>query len=161
MAIPDEDYRNSYQKLLTALYETEFYSKIKNDERRARDGLYLRNIFEMETHCECDKDGNCSVLEMMLALAMRCDEDIMYDPSKGCQIYVWFWEMISNLGLEKMTDYEFHYDSFDKIIMMFLSRTYDKNGFGGPFYIPNFTRDMRKIELWSQINLYFLKNFDV
>ena len=41
----------------------------------------------------------CSVLEMMIALSMRCEEQIMDDPDIGNRTGQWFWDMIDNLGL--------------------------------------------------------------
>ena len=62
-AIPDQDLRLSYQKLLFALYEKEFTWVIKNDGNRSYDGEKLRFIFTDETGIRCQNTGACNVLE--------------------------------------------------------------------------------------------------
>lgn len=157
LAIPDRSQRDSYQKLMWALYSEDFYWSVCNDGNRAEDGERLRMIFEDETGHVCERDGPCSVLEMLISLAVGCENHIMYDPDEGDRTSVWFWDMIENLGLDRLDDWSFDLDEFDEIIHIFLDRKYDKDGYGGPFFIEGFGRDMRKIELWYQLN-YYLKN---
>lgn len=154
LGIPDEQQRISYQKLMLALYSEDFYWTVSNDGNRAEDGEQLRIIFEDETGLYCEKEGPCSVLEMMLALAISCENNIMYDPDEGDRTGIWFWEMIVNLGLEELDDWSFDLNRFDRIMQNFLGRRYSKDGYGGPFFIENFGKDMRKIELWYQLNFY-------
>ena len=76
----------SYRKLIMCLHETEFTYCIRNDKNRAEDGIDLRRRFtliEYEDDLSLYLDGPCSVLEMMLALAIRCEESIMDDPYMG------------------------------------------------------------------------------
>ena len=100
----------SYRNLLMMLHETEFIFSIPNDENRAVDGENLRYRFELEFEeregmgLPCKITGPCSVLEMMIALAIRCEETIMDDPLYGDRTAQWFWRMMSNLGLGLMTD---------------------------------------------------------
>lgn len=157
IAIPDNDIRGLYQKLMLALYETTFEWTVEHDENRAFDGEELRDNYESEFGQRCEKSGPCSVLEMLVALASRCEKNIMYDPDYGDRTGEWFWEMIENLGLNEMDDWWFDYNHFQDIIFVFLNRKYDKDGYGGPFFIEGFDRDMRKIELWYQMN-YYLKS---
>ena len=148
IAIPDADQRDLYQKLLLGLYSEDFYWSVKNDGNRAGDGENLRWIFEDETGLICEKEGPCSVLEMLVALARDCENEIMYDPDEGDRTGVWFWEMIENLGLGEMDDWCFDLDQFDVVMRRFLDRKYGADGDGGPFYICGFRGDMRRIELW-------------
>ena len=157
IAIPDADQRDLYQKLLLGLYSEDFYWSVKNDGNRAGDGENLRWIFEDETGLICEKEGPCSVLEMLVALARDCENEIMYDPDEGDRTGVWFWEMIENLGLGEMDDWCFDLDQFDVVMRRFLDRKYGADGDGGPFYICGFRGDMRRIELWYQLNFY-MKN---
>lgn len=158
--ISSDDYNEySYQKLLTELYDTEFVWTVKNDDNRALDGLGFRDAYEDETGETCEKDGECSVLEMLVALAYRCENEIMWDPDEGNRTGVWFWEMITNLGLDRLDDWHFDGDVFIEIMRRFLNREYCKDGYGGPFYIEGFALDMRKIELWYQLNYYLQSKF--
>lgn len=160
IAIPDADQRDLYQKLLLGLYSEDFYWSVKNDGNRAGDGENLRWIFEDETGLICEKEGPCSVLEMLVALARDCENEIMYDPDEGDRTGVWFWEMIENLGLGEMDDWCFDLDQFDVVMRRFLDRKYGADGDGGPFYICGFRGDMRRIELWYQLNFYMKNRYE-
>lgn len=160
IAIPDADQRDLYQKLLLGLYSEDFYWSVKNDGNRAGDGENLRWIFEDETGLICEKEGPCSVLEMLVALARDCENEIMYDPDEGDRTGVWFWEMIENLGLGEMDDWCFDLDQFDLVMRRFLDRKYGADGDGGPFYICGFRGDMRRIELWYQLNFYMKNRYE-
>ena len=155
----DDREMTSYQKLFKALFETEFVPIIEHDENRADDGLNLRRTFEDEVGGECDIFGPCSVLEMLVALALRCENDIMYDPDEGDRTGVWFWEMIDNLNLSRMDNCRFDKNEFNRIMKRLNTRTYDADGFGGPFYIAGFRGDMREIELWYQLSYYLSDRF--
>jgi len=157
IAIPDVEQRDMYQKLLLALYSEDFYWSVKNDGNRAGDGENLRREFENETGYECEKEGPCSVLEVLVALAMDCEKNIMYDPDEGDRTGIWFWEMIENLGLSELDDWCFDIEYFDLVMRRFLDRRYTHDGVGGPFVIRGFRGDLRRIELWYQLN-YYMKN---
>ena len=157
MVISDESIRDSYQKVLEKLYFKRFYWNVPGDENRAEDGKVLRDIFRDETGLLVNSSSPCSVLEMMTALALRCENELMYDPDEGNRIDIWFWDMFENLGLDRLDDWHFDQIEFEKIMDRFLNRTYDKDGYGGLFFIEGFEKDMRKIEIWYQLN-YFLRS---
>lgn len=141
----------SYEKLLSHLHSTEFNYIIPNDENRAADGIDLRRRFG--TECDCLDISNyvkgpCSVLEMIVALANRCEETIMDDPSIGNRTGQWFWNMIMSLGLGSMTDDIYNDKNVSKILDKFLNRQYEADGKGGLFTIPNCERDLREVEIW-------------
>lgn len=150
-----------YKKLLSFLHEKEFVVIIPFDSNRASDGIDLRWRFA----CECGYDNDfdevseyldnpCSVLEMMVALALRCEEHIMDDPDIGNRTSQWFWTMINNLGLEDMEDLHFDYERTDEIVSTFLYREYKRNGEGGLFVVNNKNKDMRDVEIWYQMCWY-------
>lgn len=150
----------SYKKLLHYLDTVEFVYILPLDGNRAEDGIDLRYRFGYE----CDHNNSiiasylddrpCSVLEMMIALAMRCEESIMDNPDYGNRMGQWFWNMIVNLGLGSMTDDKFNPNFVDKVIHKFLYREYEPNGEGGLFTVNNPTRDMRSVEIWYQMCWY-------
>lgn len=153
----------SYRKLFMMLHETEFIFSIPNDVNRAIDGVDLRYRFKLEIESKegiglpVDIEGPCSVLEMMIALAIRCEETIMDDTLYGDRTAQWFWNMMSNLGIALMTDDIYDRSYVKEKIDIFLNRQYEPNGKGGLFYIRDCQEDLRDIEIWSQLCWYLDK----
>ena len=148
----------SYVDLLSFLHDIEFTYTIYKDSNRAEDGIDLRYRFAMNRSLDnIDKylDGPCSVLEMMVALAIRCEECIMDDPRYGDRTAQWFWKMITNLGLNGMIDGRFDDRYAKDIIDRFLNREFEPNGRGGLFTIRNCDYDLRYVEIWA-IMLWYL-----
>ena len=155
----------SYKKLLNHLHNINFEYIIEMDGNRAEDGVDLRYRFGYELGYEnpiiaqyIDHRG-CSVLEMLIALAIRCEEHIMDNPEIGDRTGLWFWNMIENLGLGSMKDSRFDVDFVDDIIATFLNREYRRNGDGGLFTLKRSNVDLRTIEIWYQMCWYLNENF--
>lgn len=150
--------REKYERLLRYLHNTEFTYIIPLDSNRAADGIDLRLRFARELgyrETPASLDGWCSVLEMMVALTLRCEEQIMDDPDYGNRTAVWFWNMIENLGLDDMTDDMFNQDWVHDKILTFLNREYQADGRGGLFTIRRPLRcDLRRVEIWYQMCWY-------
>lgn len=151
----------SFSKLLMRLHSIEFRYSIPMDENRADDGMNLRYRFSIAQgyeHCVDDildcLEAPCSVLEMMIALAIKCEETIMDDPSIGNRTGQWFWEMINNLGLGSMYNRRFDRDLVDISVERFLNRDYDADGRGGLFIVRNYDYDLRDLEIWRQLLAY-------
>ena len=98
-------------------------------------------------------DGPCSVFEMMVALAQRC-EAVMDDPKIGDRTGQWFWGMIASLGLNGMSDNHYDEKYVKDVINRFLDREYEPNGKGGLFTIRNCEHDLRDVEIWYQLCWY-------
>lgn len=159
IAYPDE----KYSEVLEKLYETEFYDLVPNDINRAEDGYELRGRFasEIGEHEYYVMDAlykGCSVLEVMIALAMRWEENIAWDPDYGDRTYKWFWIMMDNLGLTFYDDEKYDETEVENILQSFLERKYCTDGRGGLFRINNPNIDMTKVEIWLQMNYYFDEN---
>ena len=99
----------------------------------------------------------CSVLEMILDLAIRSEETIMANVRYGDRTTQWFWSMIKNLGLSYMTDERFDKDEAIRIIYKFMERQYEPNGRGGLFYMPDRNEDLTQIDIWTQLCWYLDK----
>ena len=146
----------SYRKLLMHLHNIEFTWFIPHDDNRADDGIQLRRkygLYREDVTLSRYIAGPCSVLEMMVALAIRC-EGYMDDTQMGNRTGQWFWGMIHNLGLSPMIDSKFDRDYVDDIIARFLNREYEPDGKGGLFTVKHCTQDMRTVEIWCQLNWY-------
>lgn len=151
---------HSYRTLLLYLANRDFTFLIDRDSNRDADGRDLRYRFAYDNNYDIDRTvklldrGRSSILEMMVALSLRCEESIMSDPDEGDRTGEWFWEMIFSLGLIHMDDNGFDGLYVDEVIDRFLTRTYRRNGEGGLFTIEHCKEDMRKVEIWYQMNWY-------
>lgn len=160
MVCRDEDEYQEYREMFRVLYDTVFEYSILRDANREADGLCLRDKF-VDMHPEIDIrlmerafNSPCSVLEVVVALADRM-EIIMSDPEIGDRTIKWFWIMLSNLGLEHMDNDHFDEDYILERLNVFMRRQYDFDGSnGGLFIIPNPRNDLRKTEIWYQMNWY-------
>lgn len=140
------------------LHDVDFKWLIDMDENRAQDGIDLRDTFIREHGYSrreiVNLDGACSVLEMMVALAIKAEQTIMDDPEVGDRTGQWFWEMIASLGLGRMDDTKFDHFGAMRIIERFLNRDYQPNGRGGLFTLDNCAHDLRDVDIWYQLNWY-------
>lgn len=143
----------SFSRLLARLHDTEFTYLIPRDQNRAENGIALRWRFYCDTGYNIRSDDPCSVLEMMVALASECEET-MDDPNIGDRTGQWFWGMVTNLGLGSMANYNFDDIYVDAVIQRFLNREYEPNGKGGLFTVRNCDRDLRTVEIWTQLCWY-------
>ena len=106
-----------------------------------------------------DDIGPCTVLEMLIALAEQIDTygvSGMTDQERRSRF---FWEMVANLGIV-YSDFVYTNEiatECDHKIDIFLDRKYAENGAGSLFPIQNCSTDMRKIEIWYQMQTYFLE----
>lgn len=151
----------SYKKLLMYLHNTEFRCVLSRDMNRAGYGEALRYRFAlMQPHEDLIEavqdclDEPCSVLEMMIALALQM-ETIMEDPEHyGDRTTQWFWGMIVNMGLGGMNDDRYHRPTVEMAVDRMLDRTYDQDGRGGLFTVERCHRDLRNVEIWQQMLWY-------
>lgn len=158
----DSKYTNrlSYRELLSYLHNRKFDYFIALDGNRAEDGVDLRYRFAREKGYSDPAIATyldykpCSILEMMVALVIRCEEHIMDDPDIGNRTGQWFWGMIFNLGLESMDDSNFDINRVCGVIDRFINREYEPNGEGGLFTVENCEYDLRTVEIWYQMCWY-------
>lgn len=149
-----------YEKLYRQMHDTAFVYLIAMDSNRAEDGISLRTRYEFEMGMPSGSFisayGNrpCSIFEMMVALSIRCENDIMSDDFYNDRTYYWFEKMVKNLGLADMTDSNYDYDKVSFILDRFLYRQYAPNGEGGLFIINKPGIDVRSMEIWIQMNWY-------
>ena len=139
------------------LHDIEFTWFIPYDDNRADDGIQLRRRYAL-AHDDVSLSryipGPCSVLEMMVALAIRCEETIMDDTALGDRTGQWFWGMVHNIGLSPMIDSEFDRNFVDEAVARLLNREYEPDGRGGLFTVKRCTHDMRTVEIWRQLSWY-------
>ena len=147
----------TYEKLLEILHYHEFISLVPHDENRIEDGLSLRWRFSNEKGVKYNPTDRCSILEMLVALSLRCEEQIMDDPEIGNRTSHWFWLMVRNMGLFKYSDDKFKSNTtkiIEEKIDRFVNREYNQDGKGGLFIIDNCKYALRKLEIWYQMCWY-------
>ena len=152
-----------YEELLFKLFTTEFISPDGRDSSRIFDGLKLRDKFEWEVNhaYKCGRKDGCSVLEMLIGLAIRLDDDVMYEIRYGDRFVDWFWLFIDNMGMSQATDsnWNFSWSKFvDKRIRDIMAHNYKENGEGGMFVIENRDEDMREVDIWRQLMWFISEN---
>lgn len=150
----------TWKQLLTFLDKVEFSYSIDMDGNRAKDGEQLRYRFGFEkgipneiirTALDC---RSCSMLEMMVALSLRCEEHIMADPENGDQTGKWFFEMVESLDLGNMNDTAFDSRYASRCVHRFLRRQFQRDGKGGLFTVQGSPYDMRSLDIWYQMMTY-------
>lgn len=160
--IADEEKKLTYNELFHILHTIDFKWSIVRDVNRSLDGLSLRYRFSCEMNYDPEYvddilDFRCSVLEMMVALSLRCEETIMSNPEYGDRTKEWFWIMIDNLKLTKCKDGRCDLEYVERRVQLMMDRKYGRDGSGGAlFVVPNPEEDMRKTEIWYQLNWYLI-----
>ena len=144
-----------YQKLLHYLFDKNYRFEHPRDANRESDGIdlryrfgYLHNISMPEIARELD-DRPCSVLEMMVALAIRCEENILRDFEIGDRTHEWFFDMLDALECDQ-NDEKFNKYQVDCIIERWMRREYAPDGAGGLFHLRFPPEDLRETETWYQ-----------
>ena len=153
-----------YISLFNVLFDMDFFWIHPLDENRAVDGLALRSDFEYETELYIDGLGpRCTVFEMLAALAIRCENQIMRNPSLGNRTAKWFFMMLENLNLLDFSNKNWtptSRDHIEAIIDKFLNRKYNKNGVGGAFPLKHSKNNQANEQIWNQLMSYINENYD-
>ena len=156
-AITNRNPARSYWSLARQLYMTEYVWFIPNDDNRAEDGKELRYEFHDQTNAPVTKDWmelNCSMLEMLIALARRASFETGLEP------LWWFWKLMENIELRNYTDITYNVavqKDVEEKLERLCQRKYRKNGHGGLFPLSSTDKDQTEVELWYQMATYLLK----
>lgn len=157
----------SYHYLLDQLFSTEFQYTNPMDSNRVADAIELRYTWGRECGyadyiiARTLDNYPCSVLEMMVALSIRCEETIMSDPSYGDRTSKWIWVMLRNLGLDTMDDDNYHDEQIAYNLERFMDRDYDSDGSnGGMFVVSNPRADLRDTDIWYQAMWYLTERYE-
>lgn len=154
----------NYSKLLEYLHDAEFEAMCPMDLNRFVDGADLRKAFSYESTGRVIGDElrgeGCSILEMLVALAIRCEDDIMGDPELGNRTPNWFWGMINSLGLIPSDNNHFFEKGVYTILDKFLTRQYRHDGHGGLFTLPGCPVNLTTVDIWEQMAWYLDRILD-
>lgn len=152
--------QDEYWELLTELHTIPFVWDIERDVNRAIDGIELRREFEESERMSLgDKDASsCSVLEMIIGLAMRMD-----GLSEEEDLPNYFWEIIGNLDLIHLVDDGyFEMDGpalVHQNIGRMMARDFPPNGRGGMFPLAQDGKNQNEAEIWYQMQAYLIEDY--
>lgn len=154
-----------YSMLLRRLYDIPFEVRVEMDENRKMDALnmkmeYVESDLAPEHGTRVLVERFISVLEVLFALAKRMENDILCDPMTEIDnSSMYFWDMLRNLDVEKYKNDNFKGINVDEKVCKWLRRDYTHDGKGSIFYVPRSKIDMRKEEIWNQMQCYIMKNY--
>lgn len=156
-----------YIHLANILHSIPFIYILEWDENMGCHGIELRYRFMYingmydQNYEDIFDDDPCSVFEMLVALAIRIEDQFM-DNLEDYRVPEWFKLMLKNIGLEPYNDSYFNNWSFDYevkgIVDNFLYRRFDPDGHGSIF-TTNRDVDMRDIDFWKQTTWYLTDNY--
>lgn len=153
-----------YTLLLLCLMDTVYIydEKLANgrEKNRALDGINLRREFAMECAGEvASVEGECTVLEMLVALACRIEYELASEDGEEDPVR-WFELFLVNLDLLGFDDENFDEALVYAILSRWMHREYDRYGHGGLFPLKaRRCPDQRKIETWYQMQAYIMETF--
>lgn len=155
----------THSYVLGLLYSELFCAFCEDDHSRMQDALDLRESFCRDNPNErlyfptfSANMGPVNVLEVLIALCIRVENDIACDPRCEPNPGKWFWIMIENLGLLDYSDDRYDDEIAQEIVGQFLERHYMPDGRGGIFIFKNPAVDARELSLWEQLCTYINEN---
>lgn len=145
----------THQLLIKQLDKIPFEYVFALDKNRYEGGLNLRAVYSEEMSVDEDdvRTGPCTVLEMLIGLADHMTDQLT------CDIPTWFWQLITNLKLDKFDDYNYDARGVEFIIMSWLHRNYTRDGAGSLFPLKDYPGDCRNMDIWSQMNAWIRENY--
>lgn len=149
-----------YHVLCAFLHGKDFSYTLPMDGNRYEDGISMRYRYGWECDIPRSKIAEeldtrpCSMFEMMVALAVRIEDDIMAEPGIDHTFDI-FEEMLKSSGMIGLTDRNFDENRAERCVHNIIERDYAKNGQGGLFTVNNRPdRDLRDVEIWYQAMWY-------
>ena len=152
-----------WSRLFEILHNVEFRWILERDENREADGVDLRDEYDIPSGYTVEEDEAfyahwCSVLEMLIGLAIRVDDELIGDPEEE-HPEIFFMEMIKNLGLDRFRGNRYAEGDVIKVVDRWLDREFDCDGRGSPFPVKRDIRDQRELEMWDQMNAYISEKY--
>lgn len=149
----------NYHRFFVFLFHAPYIPRFETDEARASDGIAMRYRYADANgllYYDIEKDLNvkgepCNMLEMMVGFASRIETHILSDNDYGDRTGQWFWEMVMSLGFRTMDDHRFDENKAWEIIDKFNAGDFLPNGSGSLFMTNNPSVDMRKLDVWYQM----------
>ena len=142
----------NYTKLFLTLLEINYLPDVDSiDKARATDVYGILRV----PYGWGENEKTVSICEVLIAMCVRIATAVMGDENPG----KYFWEFVGNLGLLEFDNRHFDVIKIEEIIENWLKKSYQKNGIGSPFPIPNTSFDLRSVDMWRHCNLYLSENY--
>lgn len=145
-----------YWRLNSVLHDINYTWTNPMDINRCADGMALRREFEdiYQLDTELEEELECSVLEMLIALAYHMADLIDAEVSDA------YYILLGNLGLNVYDDVNYYdaggeYD-IREIVDRWLTGSYERNGKGGLFPLRYSRKDQRIRDIWYQMNVFIM-----
>ena len=158
--------KRNYIHMATMFHSSVFTVVNPMDQNRANDGLQLRVDFinEHGPWGTSTNRGPCTFFEFLIALSKRMSF-LMHGEGNHGQTAYYFWKLIGNMGLIKVTDDRWDYCNgeffVEDAIYRINERQYYDNGEGGLFPLRNPSQNQRLVEIWYQMNAWLIENSTV
>lgn len=152
-------YKIQHYSLFKALHNISYEYFNVMDENRYQDGIDLRYRFGSDTNIpyyditECIDICECSVLEMLVALILKIDNMITYDPKDSLKAEL-FVDIAKSLGINEQINANFNQEYVNQCIFNWLHGQYEVNGQGGIITVQYPRQDMRTVDHWTQVMWY-------
>lgn len=155
-----------YLRMTTLLHQLIFRPSIEMDGNRANDGLMLRVEF-MQRYGEYGSSTNrgaCTMLEFLIGLAKRMSF-LMGEEGQPSKTEHYFWCLIRNLRLLKLTDERYddlNGDFFvEEAVQRVLDRSYDAYGNGGLFPLRYAVNGYMEADIWYQMQAWLGEHCEI
>lgn len=155
LGLSDEEMKD-YNFLFNDLIKLPFRFSHPMDENRYEDGLNLRKDFSYETEKFLDSSSGiipgCSFLEMLVALAYKCEHQLMRNVDIGDRTKKWFFIMLKNLDFDRMTNKNWQYEYSEEV-----KNRVKSIGSGENLFIFKGKKHKNE-EIWKQLMAYLNEN---
>lgn len=144
---PDTNYQGRH-RLFFFLFKKEYTWVNPMDENRAIDGMGMRDIFYENTGKQSGVTGPCSVLEMLVGLIFRMNEDLYGEINEALATKM-IVTMLNSMDIFECNDSHFDDEYVCVQIDNMMSNNIEPSGKGGLFIV-NGKEDMRDLDIWYQ-----------
>ena len=157
VGIIDDGEHDDMLPVLSYLWKKEFVWSNGMDANRAKKGIDLReeyaDIYECRFTCD-DRKEPCSVLEMLVRLAMDVENNVVGVPGEE-RPDIWFWEWLENLKIDdRCTGRGYSKDYHDQCIDNWLDGNISRSGKRSPFPLKHSRANQRDKDIWMQCMAY-------
>lgn len=140
-------FERSYTKVLKKLDDIVYRSNTVPSIKQFNNNR-IANVYEFRNDYNIYRSTAPTVLEILVVLAIRIDDEFLYTNERGNNPADWFWVMLECMGLTQYSDEVFDASDVELIIYNFMDNNYLPDGTGSVGHVPAHL-DARDMDLWS------------